>query len=287
MVSTKNISGKVVAITGGARGIGAATAREFVASGARVVLGDIDGKLVRETASEIGRGTIGLDLDVTDRDSFVAFLDAVESTVGPIDVLVNNAGIMPIVRFDKEDPASIRRQVDINIVGVLWGSQLAIQRMLGRGTRGHIVNVASAAGKLTFPGVTTYNATKFAVVGLTEALSAEYREAGITFTVVMPALVRTELASGVGEHWALRTSDPEKVAESIVRASDRRTFEVAVPGELKVLYRVAAVLPHSLSAFAVRALGGDSFIADASGADARAAYEQRAAGVRVEKVEKA
>lgn len=281
MVSTKNLAGKVVAITGGARGIGAATAREFVASGARVVLGDVDGDLVRDTASAIGHGTLGLNLDVTDRGSFSAFLRTVESEVGPVDVLVNNAGIMPIVRFNEEDPASIRRQVEINFFGVLWGSQLAIQQMLDRGTPGHVVNIASAAGKLTFPGVATYNATKFAVVGLTEALAAEFRDHGLTFSVVMPALVRTDLASGVGEHWALRTSDPETVAAAIVRATARRTFEVAVPKELKLMYRVTAVLPHRLSTFAVRALGGSTFMAEASGVEGRAAYERRAANIDI------
>ncbi|MFX0578897.1 SDR family oxidoreductase [Nocardia nepalensis] len=272
-----DLRGKVVAITGGARGIGAATAREFAAAGARVAVGDIDGDLVRATAASIGHGTIGVDLDVTDHASFTAFLDTVAAELGEIDVLVNNAGVMPIVAFEGEDARSVRRQVDINLFGVLWGSQLAIQRMLASGRKGHIVNVASAAGKLTFPGVATYGATKFAVVGLTEALEAEFRSRGITFSLVMPALVRTELADGVGDHWALRKSDPEQVAQAILRATQRRIFEVAVPKELMVLYRASAILPHTLSTFAVRALGGESYIIDASKDPGRAGYENRVA----------
>ncbi|MFE3445311.1 SDR family oxidoreductase [Nocardia sp. NPDC059180] len=278
MTSQLTLHGKVVAITGGARGIGAATARAFAAAGAHVVIGDIDQGAAEITAAEIGHATVALGVDVTDRASFARYLDAVAHQFGTVDVLVNNAGVMPIVEFDQEAPDSVRRQVDINLLGVLWGSQLAIQAMLAAGRGGHIVNVASAAGKLTFPGVATYNATKFAVVGLTEALAAEYRNQDITFSLIMPALVRTELADGVGEHWALRKSDPEQVADAIVRATRRRTFEVAVPRELQVLYRLHAVLPHSVAAFTIRALGGDSYISEAGHHPHRRQYDQRITG---------
>lgn len=273
-----DLMGKVVVITGGGRGIGAATAREFVSRGARVALGDIDVPLAKATADEIGCGTTGLHLDVTDRDSIDTFLDEVERTVGPVDVMVNNAGIMPVVAFDEESRESIRRQLDINIGGVLHGSQEAVRRFGARGVAGHVVNIASAAGKLAFPGVATYNATKFAVVGLTQALAAEFYSTGITFTVVLPAIVRTELAAGLGEHWALRTSDPEQVARAIVKATETRRFEVAVPRELKFLYRAHDLLPHRVGAFALRSLGGDSFIMSGAGNADRAAYEARAAG---------
>ena len=98
----RSLNGEVVAITGGARGIGRATATALIAQGARVAIGDIDAPLAEKTASELGSGTIGLPLDVTDRDSFAAFLDEVERQLGPLDVLVNNAGIMPVGPFEKE-----------------------------------------------------------------------------------------------------------------------------------------------------------------------------------------
>src|SRR5580700_7034672 len=100
----RELSGKVVAITGGARGIGRATAEALVAKGARVAIGDIDEALVAATASEIGADTIGLKLDVTDVDSFESFLVATEDLLGPLDVLINNAGIMPLGDFvDEQD----------------------------------------------------------------------------------------------------------------------------------------------------------------------------------------
>jgi NAD(P)-dependent dehydrogenase (short-subunit alcohol dehydrogenase family) len=119
--------GTVVAITGGARGIGRATAAAFVAAGAHVAIGDLDA--YGETAADLGPPAVGLPLDVTDRTSFRAFLDAAESELGPLDVLVNNAGIMPSGPFLDEDDAMTDRVLDVNLRGVLIGCKLA-----GRGS---------------------------------------------------------------------------------------------------------------------------------------------------------
>ena len=124
----RSLAGRVVAITGGARGIGRATAAALVARGARVAIGDIDGPLAEKTAAELGAGTLGLPLDVTSRASFAAFLDQVEDRLGPLDILVNNAGIMPIGPFAQETDATARRMVDINVHGVIYGSKLALER---------------------------------------------------------------------------------------------------------------------------------------------------------------
>ena len=160
----RSLAGKVVAITGGARGIGEATARAIVAKGGKVAIGDLDVELAQKTAGVLGGGTIALELDVTRRDSFESFISQVEERLGPLDVLINNAGIMPIGPFVDEDDATARRMIDINLHGVIFGTKLAIPGMVRRGS-GHIVNIASQAGKGGFPGGATYCATKHAVVG--------------------------------------------------------------------------------------------------------------------------
>src|SRR6516225_4527350 len=222
----RSLAGRVVAITGGARGIGRATAATLIAHGARVAIGDIESSLVDTTARELGGGTIGLPLDVTDRASFARFLDEVEAQLGPLDVLVNNAGIMPIGPFVEETDATAARMVDINLHGVIFGSKLAVERFVARGGRGHLVNIASAAGKAGFPGGATYCATKHAVVGLTEAIRQEYRDTNIETTLVMPIVVRTELGSGLPETRGFKAVEPEDVAAAIVEALQTGRFEV-------------------------------------------------------------
>src|SRR5262249_37243091 len=174
----RSLSGKVVAITGGARGIGKATATALVAKGCRVAIGDLDLALAEETAAGLGGGTIALGLDVTDPAPFESFLEETERQLGPLDAVINNAGIMPVTPFVEESEASLRRQIEINLIGVLTGTQLAIERLRPRGD-GYIVNIASQAGKGGVPGIATYSATKHAVVGLSEAVRAELRGTGI------------------------------------------------------------------------------------------------------------
>src|SRR5947209_4063292 len=187
----RSLAGKVVAITGGARGIGRATAAALITHGARVAIGDIDAALADQTAQELGGGTVGLPLDVTDRESFATFLSQVEDRVGPLDVLINNAGIMPIGPFLEETDATAQRMIDINLHGVIFGSKLALERFIPR-RRGHLVQIASAAGKWGIAGGATYCATKHAVVGLSEAIAQEVQGTGVEVSVVMPTVVNTE-----------------------------------------------------------------------------------------------
>ena len=144
-----------MAVTGGARGIGAAIATEVVRRGARVAIGDLDEAEAAATAAGLGERAAGFALDVTDAASFAAFLDAAEERLGPLDVLVNNAGIMWVGRFHEEPEEVALRQFDVNLHGVLRGTKLAAARMRARG-RGQIVNVASSASKIAPPGEATY-----------------------------------------------------------------------------------------------------------------------------------
>jgi NADP-dependent 3-hydroxy acid dehydrogenase YdfG len=272
----RSLSGKVVAITGGARGIGRATAAALVRKGARVALGDIDVALAERTAQQLGGATVALALDVTDRTSFERFLDETERQLGPLDVLVNNAGIMHLSRFADESDAASVRMVDINLRGVITGSKLALARFLPRRT-GHLVNIASTAGKAGVPGGATYSATKFAVVGLTEAIRGELRGTGVETSVVMPVPVNTELAAGLVKGRGLTaTLEPEDVAAAIVDALERPRHDVYVPKGIAVGVRLGALLPRRAAEAIGRSAKTDRILASADSV-ARAAYEQRAA----------
>ena len=271
----KSLNGKVVAITGGARGIGKATAQALVRQGARVGIGDLDVELARQTAAELGDSVRAYELDVTSRPSFASFLDSVESDLGPLDVLINNAGIMPITPFLEESDDSAVRQLDINVHGTLFGMKEAMPRMLGRRS-GHIVNLASVAGKAGFPYLATYCASKHAVVGVTEAVRGEHRESGIGFSVVMPAMVNTELTAGVKAGRGVEKAEPEDVANAIVEALQLDRFEVYVPKTVGRISKVMNMLPRKAAEAIGHYLEADQVMvnADMSG---RKAYEERVA----------
>jgi NAD(P)-dependent dehydrogenase (short-subunit alcohol dehydrogenase family) len=267
------LAGQVVAITGGARGIGRATAAALIAQGARVAIGDIEAPLAERTAGELGSGTIGLALDVTDRDSFDAFLTEVEDRLGPLDILVNNAGIMPIGPFVEETDATAKRMVDINLHGVIFGSKLALERFLPR-RRGHIVQIASAAGKAGIPGGATYCATKHAVVGLSEAIRAEMRKTEIDVSIVMPVVVNTELGSGLQRSRGIKVVEPDDVANAIVEALQTGRVDVYVPRQVGVLMKLGQVLPRSVADFVTKMLKGDQVLVNPDHL-LREAYENR------------
>jgi NAD(P)-dependent dehydrogenase (short-subunit alcohol dehydrogenase family) len=271
----RSLSGKVVAITGGARGIGKATATALVRKGCRVAIGDLDLALAEQTAAELGGGTIALPLDVTDRASLESFIDETERQLGPLDVMVNNAGIMPVTPFVEESEESIVRQVDINLHGVIAGTQIALRRMQPRNT-GHIVNIASSAGKAGVPGIATYSATKHAVVGLCEAVRAETRDTGIEVSCVMPVPVNTALMEGVADQRAVKRVEPEDVANEIVDALELRRFDVFVPRYMKTTVAVGNILPRKAREAMARFMGVDKILTEVD-RSSRRAYEERAA----------
>jgi len=270
------LAGETAAITGAARGIGRATAQAFISQGMRVAIGDVDFAAAKAAADELGASVIALPLDVTDRDSFTAFLDAAEEQLGPIDVLVNNAGIMQVGRFIDEDDLTARRMVDINLHGVILGTKIALDRMIPR-DRGHIVNIASQAGKFGAPGGATYSATKFGVVGLTEAVRGELRLMGshIDVSYVMPSVVNTELGSGLGDVRGVPNLEPSEVADAVVEALQHRLVDVFVPKTARRTIALTTLLPRSLSEGLGRAMKADRVLA---GADhgTRRDYELRA-----------
>src|SRR5262245_47966118 len=175
------IGGLHVAVTGAAGGIGAATVGALVAAGALVSAGDLDASAASAAAAEAaGRGpgdAAGLPLDVTDTASYRAFLSAAHDRFGPLDVLVGNAGVMWVGSFAAEPETAIRRQLEVNVHGVIRGAQLAVPGMVARG-RGQLITVASVASRVAPAGEATYSATKHAVLGYCTALRAELRTTG-------------------------------------------------------------------------------------------------------------
>jgi NADP-dependent 3-hydroxy acid dehydrogenase YdfG len=271
------LAGETAAITGAARGIGRSTAEAFLRHGMRVAIGDVDHEAARRTATELGASAVALPLDVTDRGSFEAFLDGAEEQLGPLDVLVNNAGIMQVGRFIDEDDLTAIRMVDINIHGVILGMKLALDRMIPR-DRGHIINISSQAGKFGAPGGATYSATKHAVVGLTEAVRGELRLMGahIDVSYVMPTVVNTELGAGLGGVRGMPNLEPAQVAEAIVEALQDGVVDVWVPKSAKRTNALVTLLPRPLSEGIGRAMKADRVLAGAD-ANVRRDYEMRAA----------
>lgn len=273
MAAKLDLAGRVVAITGGGRGIGRALADACERAGMAVAIGDLDRGLSERAAADVGGGTIGLGLDVRDRHGFVAFLDAVEERLGPLDVLVNNAGIFHLGRFHQEDPEETERQVAVNLTAVLQGTRLALERFLPR-DRGHIVNVASSAGLVGVAGAVTYSATKHGVVGLTRALRGELHGTGVRATVVMPGIVRTEMVKGYALPATLRTIEPAALADAVVDAMRTGREEVIAPRETTPLAKLIGALPARTSDRLQRALRVDRVMLDADRSE-HDTYEDR------------
>ncbi|RZQ61983.1 SDR family oxidoreductase [Amycolatopsis suaedae] len=267
---------RTVAITGAARGIGLATATAFAERGVRVAIGDRDTALAEQAAATIP-GAAAFPLDVTDAASFAGFLDRAEAELGPIDVLVNNAGLMVTGEFLAETAAEL--MIDVNLRGVLIGCRLAGERFARRGG-GTIVNIASMAGMAGFPGIATYSATKFGVVGLSQALRAELRPLGVRVSAVLPGIVHTELSAGVRlpasvERFA--SCEPADIARAVLRVIATGRATVYVPGRLSLLLRGTLLMPEPLQRLIAGAMGSERLYLNVDQAT-RDAYHRRATG---------
>jgi short-subunit dehydrogenase len=274
---SRDISALSVIVTGGARGIGRATAERFARDGARVAVGDLDGDLAASVADDLARAhgavVVGAALDVTEPGSWTGFQARV-AEVGPVDVLVNNAGVMPLGPV-LDEPVTVQRAiVDVNVHGVINGTKAIAPAMVERG-RGHIVNVASAVGRAAAPGGATYSASKFAVVGFSEATRLELRPHGVDVTVVLPTIVQTELSAGVPSARGVRRVTPGDVAEVIAAAVRKPRPELWVPTWTRGLVRTTSLLPRRVQEAMARSMGADRVLLDADPA-ARRAYEDRA-----------
>ncbi|MEZ4316742.1 MAG: SDR family NAD(P)-dependent oxidoreductase [Myxococcota bacterium] len=262
---------RVALVTGGARGIGRAIARQLTNEGWFCVLADLDGDRAVETAATLGG--VGMALDVRDAEAFAALVRRVEADHGPVDVLVNNAGIMPLGELTSQPVEMDHRQIDINVHGVIAGMRAVLPHMRAR-RRGHIVNIASVAGRIGCANGAVYSAAKHAVIGLTEAVRYEVEDEGVRLSYVCPAFVRTELIQGApGPRWPPPVA-PEDVARAVSRVLRTGQVDAYVPRIARLSVILPAILPRSIVE-PVGKLFGLTRMFSAIDHGARAAYSER------------
>jgi NAD(P)-dependent dehydrogenase (short-subunit alcohol dehydrogenase family) len=238
----KRLSGRVALVTGAGQGIGRATAVALARRGMFVAVADIDLAKARETAALIGPAAAALRLDVVDQPAFDAAVAATIERHGRLDVLVNNAGIMPIGPFADESPEVTRRVLAVNVEGVCNGMRAALGHMTERG-EGQIVNLASVVGFHGSPLAVTYAGSKHAVVGITNTLRRELRGSGVTLTLVCPTWTSTALTAGTSPAAGLPRATPEQVAERVLHAIRRRRRVVFAPPSAGASLRLTRMLP--------------------------------------------
>jgi NADP-dependent 3-hydroxy acid dehydrogenase YdfG len=196
---TNNIEGKVVVITGASSGLGEATARLLSAEGASVVLGARRADRLQSLAAALkasGGKSIAITTDVTSREQVKALVDAAVRTYGRVDVMINNAGLMPQALLERLQIDQWDRMIDVNLKGVLYGIAAALPYMKQQ-KAGHFIQVSSVAGHKVGPGFAVYAATKHAVLALSEGLRQEVKPYNIRTTVISPGAVATELPDSV------------------------------------------------------------------------------------------
>jgi NADP-dependent 3-hydroxy acid dehydrogenase YdfG len=230
-MGTTNIDGKVVVITGASSGIGESTAKLLAQGGAKVVLGARRRDRIDALAKEIsasGGKAVGFTVDVAKRAEVEAFVAGAVETFGRLDVIVNNAGIMPIAPIEALKVEEWDRQIDVNLKGVLYGVAAALPQMQKQRS-GHIINIASVYGiKVFAPGGVVYCATKAAVRVLTEGLRMELHSQNIRCTVISPGAIATEL--------------PESSSEEATRKYLREFYKMAIPAD-----SIASAIAYAIS----------------------------------------
>ncbi|WP_294393727.1 SDR family oxidoreductase [uncultured Sphingomonas sp.] len=211
---------KVVLVTGASSGIGEATARELATAGARLFIGARRGDRLKALADELGETVAWRELDVTDGADFDAFVEAAEARFGRVDVLVNNAGVMPLSPLAALKRDEWKWMIDVNIHGVLNGIAAVLPCFVAQQT-GHVINVASVAAHLVLPTAAVYCGTKHAVRAITEGLRQEHDE--IRSTLISPGVTATELGSDITDpavaaalkDWRRKSLTPDAIARTI------------------------------------------------------------------------
>ena len=276
MARRRDLKGQLALVTGGGRGIGRAISLELARAGARIAIADLDPAAARAVAEEIrasGGDARSDPLDVTERADFDSLVARLEVESGPVDILINNAGLMTLGSFGEHGALEDVTQIEVNLLGVANGMRAVLDRMRAR-KRGHIVNIASLAGRVGTPYAAIYSATKHAVIGLTESVRGELFGSGVDFTYVMPTLVRTELIAGAGRPLWPPVASPEDVARAVRHALEHNVLDVYVPKSGRLSVVLPVLLPRALVDWVGRRLRVDQMFARVDAAK-RAAYIER------------
>jgi len=245
MTGDPNLGGKVAVVTGGGSGIGRATALLLAAHGAKVHIADLNAETAEAVCAEIdaaGGRSAAHELDVSDPDAVEAFAVSVFATDGHVDILHNNAGIGYGGGIESTTIADWQRVIGVNLLGVAYGIQAFVPRMLEQGRPASVINTASQAGLTPTPKMAPYSASKYGVVGMTESLNAELSKRGIHFSAICPGIIDTPIvATGImrGEVAELqgkltafydkRGASPDEVAQAVLKAIVKHTLIVPVP----------------------------------------------------------
>ncbi|HUA11614.1 MAG TPA: SDR family NAD(P)-dependent oxidoreductase [Solirubrobacteraceae bacterium] len=271
-----NLAGRVAVVTGAGSGIGRASALALARSGARVHAADIDRGSAERTVEEIGgQGGNGspYELDVADPAAVEGFAASVFASEPAVDVLLNNAGIGHAANVEATTVEDWRRVIGVNLLGVAYGIQAFVPRMLAQGRPSSVVNTASMAGLVPTAKMAPYVASKYGVVGLTEALNAELSKRGVHFTAICPGIIDTAIvANGIMrgdiealhgravDFYARRGASPEEVADAVLRAVEHHPLIVPVPRRQValpyILHRISPRLTQPISRGFERVVGG-------------------------------
>jgi all-trans-retinol dehydrogenase (NAD+) len=247
----KKFTGKVAVVTGGAGGVGRAVALRLAQRGARVALWDRDAVKLKEAVDEISSTAragqaIGHVVDVADPKAVIEGARRVESELGPVDILDNNAGIVYAGAFAEADPAELDRTIDVNFKSYVWCTRVFLPGMITRGS-GHLIMTASASGLTGVPGMAIYSATKHAVVGLSESIRLELRRQkakGIGMTIVCPSFISSGMFVGSRPPRLTRWLTPDEIADKTIHAVENNRLYIREPWLIKLLPLLKA-LPGS------------------------------------------
>ncbi|HEX6116633.1 MAG TPA: SDR family NAD(P)-dependent oxidoreductase [Solirubrobacterales bacterium] len=261
-MDTANLGGRTVLVTGAGSGIGRETALLAARRGADLVVCDVDEVGLAATEADaraLGRDVLARRVDVSDREQMSEFAAAVGEAVGAVDLLMNNAGVGLAAEFLETELSDWDWIVSINLLGVVHGCKLFVPPMVDRGIGGHVVNVSSAAGYLASPVLTAYSSTKFAVLGLSEALREELRPHGIGVTAICPGLINTPITMSsrtrgassdparrerIAAMYRRRNYGPDRVARNILKAVARNRTVAPVSPEAWFGYGLKRLSPR-------------------------------------------